>query len=364
MKHMVQHKSRDSKIRLVLMTALVFSIARPAIAQPSKESPWLLLWNSVEPRIDAIAGRADRFADVPFNGLVTVLVADDGTETIWNMWGEQRFELQQFSNSLDSLDKLAARDQFVMLLRMNVMPGTIRWDDESAWETVIHNTEVLASLASRGNFQGVLLDTEQYGHQLFSKAVNAHETISEVQFEACVRKRGTEWIEAIQNKLEHPTILLTYGFRAAVVDVGDGRPEIDYCYLKPFLEGVVAGAAEGTTVVDGWEYSYGFKTEKDFADARAHFDDSLPDDTKMKLGFGIWLDYSQTGVDWNSGGEDGNYFSATELCSSIRLSMEKGDGLTWIYSDKPNLWTGTGVSTEYLKLLQQMKFPKINLLQK
>lgn len=316
----------------------------------------IIEWSAVEPRVEFLARDTAGLSKLPFQGCVTVFVADDGTELVWNLWKQRRFTQTDFSKNEESLKVLASRPrEFALLARFNMPTEAYDWLDDQRWDGVLSNASLVAQLAQCGRFQGIMLDTEQYGEQIFR--IDPQKSELEIAIlKQTVKERGEDWIKTIQNHLSRPWIVITFGYRATT-SIGDGRPNIHYGLLESFLDGIVEGARSETRLIDGWEYAYGYKKESQFQQAKERFDQIQamhPNRSKIRLGFGLWMDFDPDNHPWETVHPEQNYFNPNSFAESIRYARTYGNGLVWIYSQRPNWWTGEKLPREYVIALEQI----------
>ncbi len=341
-------------------------LATTAFAQSSVDSetkePLLLEWSAVEPRVEYLAERSNVFTQLPFNGTVTVFVADDGTEMVWNLWGDRQFALDDFNRNQQALRALAVRDSsFHILARINMPTELYDWRDETRWLRALENLKVLARLAAIGKFDGIMLDTEQYDRQVFNPdSYPQFGSESGKVANDLMQRRGRELVEAIESEFSPKLWLLTFGFHAAQDDIGDGRDGVKYTWLAPLLDGLVEHADATSRIIDGWEYSYGYKEEEKFKTAVEKFITAISGNSKrerVELGLGLWLDYAPKRYIWNVESPHENYFSPQSFCDTVRMAFDYSDGVVWIYSQRPNWWTGEQMPKDYTKELKAVLNP-------
>jgi hypothetical protein len=341
----------------------LIALAGYAAAQEQSVAPKqldVIQWSAVEPRLEYLATANDRIAELPFTGVVTVMVADDGTELIWNLWNDRKFELTDFKNNQTALEQLAQRtNNFKLFARFNMPTQAYDWNDESRWQQVLHHTGLLAQLATHGKFTGIVLDTEQYGEQVFKLDYQATSKEQRKALVTKMRERGSQWIETLETQWKSqqaaPTIVLTFGYKATQPGIGDGRDNVSYTLLEPFLDGVLDSIDDDTRLIDGWEYSYGFRDVTAFAQAHDEFADihsKVLLRSRVEQGFGLWIDYAPNKHGWNVDNVEANFFTPRRLRGSIRAAHDHGCGLVWIYSKRPNWWTGELLPDQYTKAIR------------
>jgi hypothetical protein len=116
---------------------------------------------------------------------------------------------------------------------------------------------------------------------------------------------------------------------------------------------MMEGAPDSIVFVDGYEASYGFRNRNGswfpdtFSDGRQHISAArslslVPAiyDQRMKGGFGIWVDYNNT---WDATTSANNYFTPSELATSLGAARDASDGWVWVYSQKISWYTSTAI---------------------
>jgi len=105
--------------------------------------------------------------------------------------------------------------------------------------------------------------------------------------------------------------------------------EVNYSLLPAFYDGFLEAMQRGGCLVDGYEYSYGYKKREEFADAYTQIHKTSlrftgsPDlyRTRVRAGFGLWIDRDQKF----------DYFSPQEFKNALRNALEVSDRYVWIY---------------------------------
>jgi hypothetical protein len=300
----------------------------------------------------------------PFDGCVFHANgrAKDG-ETLnltWRFWSRRAFTPEEFAapkSDLATTDFGRFRHNF---LRVNVTPGDVDWFDD--FQTVLGNARLAAGLAREGRCAGVLLDTEAYEKNLFHypSRVRARSR-SWDEYAAQARLRGREVMESFQNGYPGLTVMLTFGPSAIRHEVARSRKpekETDSGLLGPFVDGMADAVRDGSTIIDGYELSYGYREAKQFGDALKSIRQCSP---KLQAGFGLWLDYDWRKHGWQVADPSRNHFSPEAFETSVRAALERSDAVVWIYSETPRWWTDDGetraLPAVYDQALRRAKAP-------
>ena len=173
------------------------------------------------------------------------------------------------------------------------------WFDDEAWDVVLHNFQVAASVAKAGNCKGFVFDLETYETKTFNLKVSAamHDAPAE-EHRAKVRQRGRELIGAVSKEFPDIVILFPWAYRLAEY--------VNYPLAPDFLDGILEAAPRTVRLVDIGEVSYAFKKAEDFKKAyriakqdaanKSAFTDLYR--SKIEAGFGIWIDNDWRKFGW------------------------------------------------------------------
>lgn len=341
---------------LLLLNAVVAAAERPGKK--------VIEWGWDEPDTKIMRQNIAKMEEAPFDGVIYHVLTSTGEMFMWEMWGNRRFELAQFQHAIDDLKATKFQRWKDCFLRTTVMPATADWFDDKVWEGIAHNFEVAAQVAKQGGSKGFMFDTEQYVSLVFDYRVQSKQNKKTFEeFRAKARQRGREWIRAINRAYPDIVILMTFGYRTAVPKDGSPRSASEYGLLADFLDGALEACSPQTRLVDAWEFSYGYKTQKQYADAyRTIREESLawtevPDKYRqfMQAGFGVWMDNQWRNTGWNATDFSKNYFSPAEFQDSVRFALERTDEYVWIYTEKPKWWTPENLPYAYVEALKKAR---------
>jgi hypothetical protein len=335
---------------------------RPGAGKPAAKK--LIEWGWDEPDPAFMRAHAAAMDELPFDGLVFHANSDPGGRLTWEAWGGRDFAADQFRKALDDLSATRFRRLTDRFLRVNVTPGTVDWFDDRAWATVAGNFGVAAHIAKAGGCKGLMFDVEQYEGRPFDYARQAHRgERSFAEYQAKVRQRGREWVRAVNAQFDDVTILLTFGYQIAQPGTGKDRSAADYGLLANFLDGVLEAATDATTVVDAWEAAYPYKEARQFEQAYKTTRETALGWTavpgryrdRMRVGFGIWLDYEWRTRGWDVGDPARNYFTPAAFEAAVRAALRISDGYVWVYSEQPRWWTREKLPPAYVDALRRAR---------
>jgi hypothetical protein len=292
----------------------------------------------------------------PFDGCVFHVNASSrgkpAENFTWLCWGRRRFTEDDLSDALRDLRSIRWTRFTENFLRFNVTPGDLDWFDDH--EAVTANARLAARLAREGHCRGILLDTEQYQNGLFNYRKQSQAAgKSWDEYAAQVRRRGGEFMQALQEGYPGLTLLVTFGPSLVWTQGQGGKVPIadrDDRLLVPFFDGLVAAERDGTRIVDGHEPSYGYREPSQFDRARDVMTSKAaelmldPDAYRRVVspGFGLWMDYDWRRHGWKTDDPEANYFSPARFQASLRTALERTDEFVWIYTETPRWWTPAG----------------------
>jgi hypothetical protein len=299
-----------------------------------------------------------RMENQPFDGVVLTAQYDQNDTLDWIAFSNTHLNNAVISNAIQDLQStnfVKFTDNF---LRLNVNPVDkplyVGWFDEKGWSNILNNVALAAHIAKEGGLKGIFLDTESYGYPMFHYSDQDHNIMGQTTFEeyqAQARLRGKQFIDTISAIYPDITLIIPLSYSYVYERIAGGNcTELvcDYYGLLPyFLDGILANAPPGTTIIDGYEPSYGFKSLQQYANAYQDIKVNSQELTEfpsqyqsmIKAGFGIWLDYKWKTYGWNIVGNlSQNYFSPQAFLSAIRNASAYSESYVWIYSQNPNWW--------------------------
>jgi hypothetical protein len=325
----------------------------------------LIQWGWGEPDTQFMRQNVKQMEQLPFDGLVFHVQTKDKENLAWLAWGPRRFQLAEFQHAIDDLAATPFTRLTERFLRVNVCPGNVDWFDDQAWGIVQQNFTVAAQVARRTGCRGFMLDTEQYEGPLFDyQRQPERKSKSFAQYQAQVRQRGRQWMEAVGGEYPEITVLLTFAYsRAQPEKQQTDRSQCRYGLLADFLDGVLEACPKTVTIVDAWEHSYPYKQRRQFDEAYQTIRQRAPEWTAdpakyrrhVQAGFGIWMDFDWRKQGWNVTDFSRNHFTPAQFEASVRSALAASDGYVWIYSEQPRWWTNERLPTAYVEALRRAK---------
>ena len=347
-------------VALRLSLALLFGVARveDSSAQPSAADTAKKLiefgWDEPDPRF--MREHIAQLLRTPFDGCVFHLTfrnpsgRDDNFA--WRVWSRGAFPDSAVQRGLDDLRATRFGRFRYNFLRINVTPANFDWFDDHG--AVLHNVNLAARVARAAGCPGLLFDTEPYQKPLWwyekQRDTTAHGWDG---YAAQAHRRGREVIEAMQAGYPDLTVILTFGYSMSWEKRPGGLGALrqsEYGLLAPFLDGMFAGARGRTTIVDGYEQSYGYRDTTKFTRAyhRVRFEllpivaDTAAYARHLSVGFGLWMDLDWKRFGWDTLATDRNFFTPAAFERAECAALRTADRYVWVYTEAPRWWSEAG----------------------
>jgi len=297
---------------------------------------------------------------MPFDGVVlnARFAGTDGREQVlgWKAFGRQAIPWAALEPALSDLEATRFQRFTDNFLRMNVTPGDVGWFDD--FTPVIHNARMTARLVRRAGLAGILFDLEQYERTIFSyNDQSEREPHSPEEYVAQVRRRGREVMRAFQAEAPGLRLFLTFGYNLPEV-----RPD-SYGLLAAFLDGLFEEAAGETQIVDGFEFSYPYRSPQDFERGYRNVVgagrrlSAVPEAYRARLsvGFGIWLDWNWRYEGWSTDDLAVNYFTPQALDTALAAALRRSDRYVWLYNEQPRWWPRARLPEAYIAAVRRAR---------
>lgn len=292
---------------------------------------------------------------IPFDGVVISVLKLKGDQPPdmlgWNTFIRDRWQQSDYQHAIDDLKAVKSKhftDNFIQI----VASMNLEWFDPD-WPNMAYNASCMAKVAKQGGCKGLMLDAEQYDAlkvwtyaTLPAKYKSAH-TFAEYQQKA--RERGREFIRAVNKEFPDVTLLMLFGPSLTHMAQGNGKLEDSaYSLLAPFCDGICEAATPKTTLVDGYELAYSYKTRAEFDQGRKNQLDSIttslnPDALKkhLSVGFGNMPDQQLGTQEFIPDYPEKNFFTAEQLQTSLYYALDTADRYAWMYTTRIGWWDGT-----------------------
>jgi len=255
--------------RITGLLALLILAANAAWAAPVEKKLVEYGWDVPVPSFVAENIRA--MEKRPFDGVIMRLRGPG------RVFSPQKFNEADYADEFAACEKIqwdTFTDNFLMLYAASTMD----WFNDSDWETVVHNTRLVAKAAALARCKGVCFDAEPYGNNPWHYPEQAHaQEKTFAEYETMVRARGAQFIDAIEAELAGPVIhtffLTTLGGlrQAALAATPEAQDEAlaqqGYGLYPAFINGMLDAMDEGTILNEGNESSYYYTTSEQYYEA-------------------------------------------------------------------------------------------------
>jgi hypothetical protein len=343
-------KSTIVRAFAVLLTAVVAVSLCQSPTSASLKKAKLIQWGGNTPPLTYIRDHVREMEKTPFDGMILNPSSNDGSKLIcWNVWVPTPLKLEDYSKDIEALKATKFKKFTDNLLLIDSTPGRIDWFDDS-FKFVVSNAGLMARTAKQCRMKGIMFDVEQYEGQLYDynqQPEKDKRTFAEYQ--AKVRQRGQEFMKAINAEFPDVRIMMTFSYEVAYGSLPEGGDlsKMPYALLPSFIDGMLDVAGPKTIVYDGFEYSYGLKTDKEYKNAEAFMmvmgnwrtgnKDAFA--KRYRSSFGVWSD---NGSHWDSKDFSKNYFSPEELGIAVHSALKYSGGYVWLYAEKAKWWNWDG----------------------
>ncbi|MCX6561852.1 MAG: hypothetical protein NTZ26_15235 [Candidatus Aminicenantes bacterium] len=244
-------------------------------------------------------------------------------------------------------------------------PGVVPVDFFDDPAVMIANWRTAALIAKEGGYRGLFVDTEQYETPVGPFAwtrVKYSATKSKAEYAAQARKRGAEVMRAVNEVFPDIHMLWFMGYSAN----GPDRSRFGaYAFVPDFIDGMLDEARPEARIIDGYETSYGLKTEPFFAAARDLMKNKMKAtspapaifERQHQAGFGLWLDCHGTAMGWNPADFSKNYFTPEEFEYSLHQALAHSDRYVWVWFERGSFFTGANIPWPYERALTEARRP-------
>lgn len=223
------------------------------------------------------------------------------------------------------------------------------WFDED-WAVVVENARVHAWVCREAGLVGIMNDVEEAGILDYSPARRKRHSFE--TYARRVRACAREWMEALVTEYPDIIVMTTHGYTEPARQMelsGLQLEHVQYALLPAFLDGLLDGAGETATVIDGCELTYPlmcyqtFRNFHRFADLAAEELSALPASTRTRLqkAIALWpsfpADYGHRSLA-EADGQTGTYnFNADRLQHALYNALHATDRYVWLWNGA-NCW--------------------------
>ena len=198
------------------LCALLLVTSVPLGPAPSKK---LIQWGAGSPNPRQFREQIDTFEKSPFDGTVISATGKDGDKSVdlaWQAFSPTVFKREHFAEAVKDLQAAKPKRFTENFLRFNDTPGGVDFFDDAGWAAIVNNAKVAAWVARQGGLKGWMFDTEQYEKQQFKYHDQRDaKTRSFAEYSAAARRRGNEFMRAVNS--EFPDIIILFTFAHTLI---------------------------------------------------------------------------------------------------------------------------------------------------
>ncbi|NQU42511.1 hypothetical protein HQ520_04445 [bacterium] len=300
-----------------------------------------------------IAKHIAEMQNSPFDGVAFCL---KGHTCSFDTTRWEKQNLHPLVEPLEGLDWGRLTDSFIYLYATDV--GGMDWFDDGQWETIVANNQLISKAVKESGCAGTIFDVEPYGDSPW--VLEEGRTYDELA--AQVRKRGAQYMEALQTHKPDMKVLFTFMFslmtphgseRDPVAWQGRFLERTDHYHLAPaFYTGMIEAAGPDVRLIDGNERSYYYESTLAFYSAYRALKQGvralLPVELRPKygaqveVGVAVYVDRCYGLYSTNAEKLITTYMSDLDreryLLHQVRYALETADEYVWVYTEKGNWW--------------------------
>jgi hypothetical protein len=344
------------RISLSLLILLCFVLLPPSVlAAPSTKKIIEFGWDTPFPQ--ALHDHVAEWQDRPFDGIIFSL--EDNGGDVFNLKDYDPAKLGYDAKLLTGLHWGRFTDNFLQLK----CESNMNWTSDSDWKTVLAHVALCAKAARAAGCKGFAFDPEPYGgaDPWDYRSVPQDKLISFTQYSAIIRKRGGQFIQALQGKIPDVKLLMYYQYSELLHELGplSNQSARDaalagngYGLMPAFIDGMLAASNPEVQFIDGNEPSYYYQDAAAFSNAYnvIHHDSSVfvaPDVLpkfyrQERAAQAVYSDYifnlrpdafkSNIAIRMNAAQRD-QWFE-----SNLYYGLKSSDEYVWLYSETLHWW--------------------------
>ncbi len=290
---------------------------------------------------------------LPFDGVIMQLEAGHNALQT-TRWAEA--DLSADMAALEAIEWDAFTDNFIIMGSSTDQD----WFSDADWETIESNVRSMAKAARLGGCVGLALDVKAYNSvNPWSYAEAAHsDARSFEEYQAAVRRRGSQFMRAIQEELPGARILTLWMLsglaRFMVYWAPDELEAQQFGLLPSFFNGMLDVADPQVRIIDGNMHAY-FNEDREPYLLQYHrlrqrglllVDPANVEkyQTQVQIGMAIYADNC---FGLYSGNDLPGFMTPEEQLlwfeHKVWWSLYTADEYAWMHSENMNWWTGTDV---------------------
>ncbi len=384
-------KTKIKTIILLIMYGLINTLSAQIVYQPPVKKLVEFSWAS--PTTLEFNKNINLYESGPFDGVTVKLSKEAGGGNIFMIdnWSEvtEQARMNEYRIVKSIGEKTTLEHNFLVLYGASQM----NWFSDEDWKDAEASLRYAANLARVGKFKGIIWDPEPYkpGRNPWKyEDQPENEKHSFYEYYLQVRKRGAQFITAIQDEFPGVTILSLREFSdyqtgspfsQAIIPIHDINQAIStlegawWGLHLPFTLGILDAIAEDVNFIDGNEEAYYYTSALEYYKIRNDIENEMralvPTGLHQKykanyhLGHAVSTDYIAgnwagllNGFSYRLSGQ-GAVLTPSERARwfehNMYYALQTSDEYVWLYSEDMNWWTGERVPEGFPEALNRAK---------
>jgi hypothetical protein len=232
-----------------------------------------------------------------------------------------------------------------------------QWFDDARWARIEANMRLLARAAKTAKAKGLMFDIEPYGVNPWQYRADEFPGKRFADVRAQVRKRGAQFMRALQTEFADIELLCFFGpsiARAQIESYGGDREKAEWGLSADFFDGMLDAIGPQARLIDGHEGAYYHTNAQAFDDSRAYIrgarelmspENRATYDAQFGIAQTVYVDGT---LDlWRSPRFFGHYladdgqrerYAQHNLYHALRTS----DRYVWLYGENMDWWNSKG----------------------
>lgn len=341
---------------ILIAFLLVVGVGNFCYAQSKK----LLEFGWDYPDVDFLYENLDKVQNRPFEGIVFSF-----NRNIYEIFDTADYNTKTFNQPrLDQLKWGRFTDNFIFT-RGYTKTGA-QWFNDQAWNKILKNTEALSKAINQKNIKGIIFDAEYYledpALDPFKYAPQYYKGKNFTEVYNMVQQRGEQFIKALEKHKPDVKVLSLWMYTFYFEHVDKAvikKSEFRWPLMLPFIEGMIRGKGEKSSIIDGNEAAYTYFLNHQYytvgngiTSAAANLSGIVKRGNKFSVASSIFYDYN-FGLnnfptkDWTKE-EQNNRFKMT-----LKESLSATDEYVWLYSERIDWWRKN--ESEKMQIIESVK---------
>ena len=305
-------------------------------------------WDTMTTPIQAIEKNIEKMEEMPFDGIVFGIHNS-------NVFSLEKLDPVKYEADIKTCANIKWNkftDNFLLML----VASDQDWFNDEHWTLILEKTKQLARAARIARCKGVCFDQEPYGTNPWNYLKAAHrKTKSFAEYEVVVRKRGAQFMRALESEMPGLTVLTFFqlSYYTSLLNPMSSEERLKrmqeegYAFLPAFLNGMLDAASEKVEIIDGNEGAY-YYTSKDEYYEMYHTIHNLGEfliDTvnrdkyrkQVKVGQALYVDHYYSGA-FGLGGFLDEKAKDDWFSHNVYWALKTTDKYVWCYNEHMNWW--------------------------